>query len=68
MENLWTVEWSQSQQCFHIDALQKTITRNIAAFMHNRSNDYQLLYIAKSQEKASEAIAKLEKEFPRKAA
>lgn len=59
---LWTVEWSSSQGCFHIDPLKRTLERNLMAFIEKRSNDYQILVLAKSQDEAHQLASNLEQQ------
>ena len=65
MENFnksWVVEWSESQQSYHIDTIEKMLNRNINAFANGRKTDYKPLIFAESQ---SEAV-KLKKQLARK--
>lgn len=68
MKELWTVEWSGSQKCFHVDPLEKTIAANLTAFLEHRSNDYQILAIVKTHAEASQMADMLRDEQMRKAA
>ena len=62
MENEWvTVEYSGRQKFFHIDFYEVTLQRNMRTYMQNKSNDYQILGIFPTWEKASDYIKKLKK-------
>lgn len=61
-ENLlgkWVVEWSQIQQNFHVDTLEKTLERNLRAFKNDRPSQYVVLCIADSMEQANELCSEL---------
>jgi len=34
--NIYVLEFSESQQCFHIEALQSMIEGNVQAYLHGR--------------------------------
>lgn len=57
---LWSVEWSESQQCFHVDYLTKVLTKNREIFIDpNYCNDWSILFIAKSYSEAHKFVEKL---------
>lgn len=47
------VEWSHSQQCFHIDWLSVSCERNLEAFMEGRDNDWQVLFVFATHEECN---------------
>jgi hypothetical protein len=57
--NNWVVEWSQSQACFHVEEMEKTLDRNRQAYHAGRSSDYQILAIVKDQDDAHRTITEL---------
>lgn len=67
MKELWTVEWSGSQQCFHVDTLEKTLSQNLQAYAEGRVNDYQILGIVKSQADAHKFADSLKQEVKKAA-
>lgn len=54
--NLYAVEWSESQKCFHVDDFEKTLTRNLNAFADGTANDYKILSIAEDTKQADQLI------------
>ncbi len=39
-DNLYVIEWSHSQQCFHVELLSEAVECNMRAFRANRFHDY----------------------------
>lgn len=57
-----TVEWSESQKCFHVDTLDRTIFKNIKIFNEpNNCNDWTLVGIFASYEECHEFVRRLKK-------
>lgn len=50
----WVVEYSFSQNAFHVDLLTNAIKNNLSCFISKKENDYQILAICNSYEKATE--------------
>lgn len=50
MENLWAVEHSNIQDCFHIGTIEKILAMNINNFLTKGISDYQILFIGTYEE------------------
>ena len=50
MENLWGVEHSNTQNCFHIDTIEKILAMNLNNYLCGGCIDYQLLFIGTYEE------------------
>lgn len=61
LNKLWVVEWSESQQSFHIDTIEKMLKRNTSAFLSERKTDYKPLAFAESQDEAIELRKQLDR-------
>ena len=46
-KDLWVLEWSQRQNVFHVQRLEKTLSFNRSLYANNRptSNDYRVLLV-----------------------
>lgn len=56
-ENLWTVQWSEKQQCFHVDQLDRLLTDNLRKFIEvNQYNDWALIAIMPSRSEAHKVV------------
>lgn len=53
---LWSVEWSDSQECFHIDWLKKIIGKNLECFLEQRKSDWVLLSVFNSHKEAHDFV------------
>lgn len=60
MEQVWVVEWSDSQQCYHIDLLTASVCANIKKHTDNTPTDWVIVGVALSQDKAHELQEGLE--------
>jgi len=49
----WVVEFSQSQQAFHVQDLGTAAKRNLKAFRFARPNDYSIIAVFSSEQEAS---------------
>ncbi len=58
----YTLEYSASQNCFHIDTLSRVLEMNIMNCLSRNSVDYQILGLYDSYEKAEADL----REFRRK--
>ena len=45
MKNQYTLEWSQEQNCFHIQPLESLLAQNQASFMRNETISYITLMV-----------------------
>ncbi len=57
------LEWSDSQNCFHIDQLENSVLKNHTQFMlrpDRAFNDYQIIGLYETGEEALEAIKRLQ--------
>ena len=59
MKNYHVVEWSPSQQCFHLQTLAEMIRDNLSVFKMESITDYLCIGIFESHEQASNYIRKL---------
>ena len=50
--DIWVCEYSQTQNCFHIDTLDRTIAINRQGVACGQAADYILLHVARSSEEA----------------
>lgn len=58
MQELWTVEYSVEQKCFHIDTLDSTIKNNIQSIVEGKTTSYMLIFICATHEEAKEYVEK----------
>lgn len=51
-KDLWVLEWSQRQNVFHVQRLEKTLSFNRSLYANNRptSNDYRVLLVGAHDE------------------
>ncbi len=56
---MWVLEYSKSQNCFHIDKLSRVIITNRKSFETNRWNDYRIIGVYDSSEIAHDEVSKL---------
>ena len=47
---LWALEYSPSQRCFHTDELERSIATNMKCFKEGYSSDWILLWVGTSTE------------------
>lgn len=47
---LYALEYSTIQDCFHLDTLQNTLETNLNACLNKSNNDYQIIFIGTSSE------------------
>lgn len=59
MTEIYVVEWSFKQKCFHIETLNEMIFSNYSAFRENRNTEYIPILIVKSHNDARKAIEEL---------
>jgi hypothetical protein len=57
----FVVEWSHSQQCFHIEKVADMLKHNIGQCMQNRGPDYIPLSFFDSYDEASKFIDLIER-------
>ncbi|WP_405127961.1 hypothetical protein [Pseudoalteromonas sp. PB2-1] len=55
----WVVLWSEQQQCFHYETVEKMLESNISSFKRCKPNQYVPLAFFKSDKDARQAIKKL---------
>lgn len=55
----FVLEWSHSQQYFHIELLEEALQRNLNAYAENRSNDYVILFSGRTHSEAQLLAEKL---------
>lgn len=57
---LWTVEFSEKQQCFHVSQLRRILTKNLEIFLYpNNANDWSLLAVVDTYEEAHQIAENL---------
>jgi len=59
MKTSHVVEWSPSQQCFHLQTLEEMIRDNLSVFKGKSMTDYLCIGIFGTYEQASNYIRKL---------
>lgn len=57
----WVVEWSDAQECYHIDTLSKSIAGNMRSFINKWPLQYTIIAICDSPEEADQWFEKLDK-------
>lgn len=55
----YTVEWSEKQQCFHVDTLDAIMQKNTEMFINKINNEFSLLGLFNSHEAAHEFVREL---------
>lgn len=65
MGQYYTAEYSASQNCFHVDTLQRVLRLNRANALGQRSVDYQIIAICNSDDEAMDVCRKFRKELAR---
>ena len=61
-KEFYTIEYSASQKCFHIDTLSNVLKINRMNCVSQNSNDYQIIDICGSFEEAERALKKFRSE------
>jgi hypothetical protein len=56
---IYTVEWSEKQQCFHVDSLDSIIRKNLDLFFSEINSEYVLIGVFRSHEEAHKFISSL---------
>jgi hypothetical protein len=54
--NKWVVVWSEQQQCFNYEPVEKMLKSNINSFNRQQANQYVPLAFFNSSEEAFDAI------------
>ena len=49
-KNLWSLEYSTEQNCYHVDLLEETLKKNLNACLLKNGNDYQIIYIGSQKD------------------
>lgn len=62
IEDLYLVEWSDKQQCFHIDKTSKILRNNIHDLLRNQRAEFFTVTISDSYEEATAIVWFLERE------
>lgn len=51
MEDLWVLEWSKKQNCFHVQRADWTTTKNFTYFLQDKAlNDYHVIFVGSRQD------------------
>jgi len=50
----WSVEYSISQDCFHVDDLERILKSNTVDMFLKHENDYKIIAIFETQKEANE--------------
>jgi len=56
-DDIWVLEWSNQQRCFHRSSLSESLGNNIENMIENRGVDYQVVAIG-TYEQISDASEK----------
>lgn len=59
IEDIWAIEYSVRQNCFHIAKLTDTLKINIRTSINLIDNDYRIVGIANSYEEARDKAANI---------
>ncbi|NUZ10061.1 hypothetical protein HUZ36_04640 [Pseudoalteromonas sp. McH1-7] len=62
--NKWVVVWSEQQQCFNYETVERMLNSNINSFKRQKANQYVPLAFFDSAEEASDAIEVFRKHRP----
>jgi hypothetical protein len=57
LTEVYTVEYSVLQNCYHIDTLDKTLRNNLSAVDRELNNGYLIIGIFKNYEAASDFVS-----------
>lgn len=60
---IYTIEYSASQNCFHVDTLDKVLMMNRTNCRSKNSVDYQIIDLCNSYEQAMEKCQKFKKAY-----
>jgi hypothetical protein len=61
MKEIWVVEYSKTQDCFHISTITESVITNLIAFYEKTNNDFQIISLAHTYEGAREIANQLSK-------
>ena len=53
MTDMWIVEYSSDQGCFHVQRLSETLRSNMSMVLRRTSNDFLPIALAESREEAN---------------
>jgi superfamily II DNA/RNA helicase len=56
LSQVYTVEYSAEQNCFHIDTLDRVLSINLRQVMQGRMNDYKLIAVAPTRDAAHQIV------------
>lgn len=59
----WSVEYSISQDCFHVDDIDYVIQRNLKRTLFGGGADYQIIAICDTQEEADNFASECRKKM-----
>lgn len=65
MSQYYAAEYSVSQNCFHVDTLQRVLRLNQTNALGQRSVDYQIIAICTSEDKAMDICQKFREKLAR---
>ena len=63
LSETFVIEFSKSQNCFHVHTLEDMVTVNTKNILTNKKTDYLPIGVAETRKEASEFINKVEKTF-----
>lgn len=52
-EEMWVLEWSREQKCFHIETVEEMLTGNLDAFVVGHESQYVPLYFCATRGEAT---------------
>jgi len=61
--DLYVVEWSPSQRCFHLQTVIEMVRDNLNVLMGKSITDYLCVGVFESYDQASDFIARLQKKL-----
>lgn len=59
---IWVVEYSKTQGCFHVTTLEDSVEKNRRMYDNDANNDYQIIALADTFEEAHEIARELRKQ------
>lgn len=50
IDDLWVLEWSETQRCYHRTKLCESLKKNLDSFYHRRPNDYVPIFVGSDED------------------
>jgi hypothetical protein len=64
MINLFVLEWSGKQRCFHVQTLDESVKQNLRCALREKSSDYIIIGLFATRDEVIKATELLRKEKP----